>query len=56
MELFIPYTQAPFGGWNAFQRSIVLVVRSQRRLDPKTHVPLMRRAVPDVDASVPCTA
>jgi predicted permease len=52
MELFIPYTQAPFGGWNIFQRSMVLVVRtSESRAE--TYVALMRRAVRDVDASVP---
>jgi putative ABC transport system permease protein len=52
MELFIPYTQAPIGAWNAFQRSMVLVVRTSEGW-PETYVPLMRRAVRDVDASIP---
>ena len=52
MELFIPYTQAPFGGWNAFQRSMVLIVRTGQDW-PETYVPLLRRAVRDVDASIP---
>jgi putative ABC transport system permease protein len=52
MELFIPYTQPPPGGWNAFQRSMVLVVRTGEDW-PETYVPLMRRAVRDVDPTVP---
>lgn len=52
MELFLPYTQAPVGAWNAFQRSMVLVVRASENW-PETYVPVMRRAVRDVDASIP---
>jgi putative ABC transport system permease protein len=52
MELFIPYTQPPFGAWTAFQRSMVLVMRTSENW-PETYVPMMRRAVRDVDASIP---
>jgi putative ABC transport system permease protein len=52
MELFIPYTQAPFGAWMAFQRSMVLVLRTSEGW-PDSYVPLIRRAVRDVDSSLP---
>ena len=52
MELFIPYTQAPLGAWNAFQRSMALVVRSGENW-PETYVPAIRQAVRDTDPSVP---
>jgi putative ABC transport system permease protein len=52
MELFIPYTQAPFGAWTAFQRSMALVVQSAEGW-PETFVPAMRQAVRDVDPSTP---
>ena len=52
MELFLPYTQAPEGAWNAFQRSMALVVRSAENW-PETYVPAMRQAVRDVDPTVP---
>jgi putative ABC transport system permease protein len=52
MELFIPYTQAPPGAWEAFQRTMVLVVRTSAGW-PETYVPLMRTAVQEVDASIP---
>jgi putative ABC transport system permease protein len=52
MELFIPYTQAPSGAWIVYQRSMALVVRSAENW-PETYVPAMRRAVRDVDPSIP---
>ncbi|HEU4686703.1 MAG TPA: ABC transporter permease, partial [Vicinamibacterales bacterium] len=52
MELFIPYTQAPFGAWMAYQRSMALVVQSAEGW-PETFVPAMRQAVRDVDPSIP---
>jgi predicted permease len=52
MELFLPYTQAPEGAWNAFQRSMALVVRSSENW-PDAYVPAMRQAVRDVDPTVP---
>jgi putative ABC transport system permease protein len=52
MELFIPYTQAPAGAWNGFQRSMALVVRSHENW-PETYVPALRQAVRDVDPSIP---
>ena len=52
MELFLPYTQAPEGAWNAFQRSMALVVRSSENW-PDAYVPAMRQAVRDVDSTVP---
>jgi predicted permease len=55
MELFLPYTQAPAGAWNAFQRSMAIVVHASENW-PETYVPLMRRAVRDVDPTVPLFA
>jgi putative ABC transport system permease protein len=55
MELFLPYTQAPEGAWNAFQRSMALLVRSRENW-PETYVPAMRQAVRDVDQTVPLFA
>lgn len=55
MELFLPYTQAPVGAWNAVQRSMALVVRSRENW-PETYVPAMRQAVREVDPSVPLFA
>jgi predicted permease len=55
MELFIPYTQAPAGAWNAFQRSMAIVVHASENW-PETYVPVMRRAVRDVDPAVPLFA
>jgi putative ABC transport system permease protein len=52
MELFIPYTQAPLGAWDAFQRSMALVVRSGENW-PETYMPAIRQAVRDTDSSVP---
>ena len=55
MELFLPYTQAPVGAWNAVQRSMALVVRSRENW-PETYVPAMRQAVRSVDPTVPLFA
>ncbi len=55
MELFLPYTQAPEGAWNAFQRSMALVVRSAENW-PETYIPAMRQAVRSVDPTVPLFA
>ena len=52
MELFIPYTQAPDRAWESFQRSMALVVRSKENW-PEMYVPVMRRAVRDVDPTIP---
>ena len=52
MELFIPYTQTPYGAWNAYQRSMALVIHSAEGW-PETFVPAMRQAVRDVDPSLP---
>jgi len=46
-ELFLPYTIPPFGA----VRSMALVVRSAG--EPTAHVPVVRRAVRSVDASLP---
>jgi predicted permease len=50
-ELFLPYTQAPVLAWNAFQRSMALVVRSVD--DPATHASSLRGAVRAIDSSLP---
>jgi predicted permease len=52
LELFIPYTQAPVGAWNVFQRSMVLVLRTNRDW-PETYATPLRAAVSTVDPSVP---
>jgi hypothetical protein len=52
MELFVPYTQAPAGAWQAFGRSMALVLQSAEGW-PITFVPLLRRAAAGVDASLP---
>jgi predicted permease len=52
LELSIPYTQAPSGAWNAFQRGMVLVIRT-RDVWPADQVAPLRRAVAAVDATVP---
>lgn len=51
-EMFLPYTQAPTGSWEVFQRSMVLVVRSAEDW-PETYAAAMRRAVSAVDPSIP---
>jgi len=52
MELFIPFTQPPFGAWTAFQRSMVLTMRTGEGW-PENYVPLIRRTVREVDSSLP---
>jgi predicted permease len=52
MELFLPYTHAPDGAWNIFQRSLALVVRAHEGW-PDAYVPQIRAAVRDVDATIP---
>ena len=52
LELFIPYTQAPVGAWDVFQRSMVLVLRTNRDW-PETYAAPLRAAVSAVDGSVP---
>jgi predicted permease len=49
-ELFLPFTQAPVGAWDSFQRSMTLVLRTG---DPTLFADAMRRSVRDVDPSVP---
>jgi hypothetical protein len=50
-ELFLPYTQPPPQAWNAFQRSLALVARTEG--DPAVHAASLRRAVWSVDSSIP---
>ena len=50
-ELFLPYTQPPVMAWDAFQRSMALVVRSAD--DPGVHASSLRGAVRSVDPSLP---
>jgi putative ABC transport system permease protein len=52
LELFLPYTQAPPGAWNAFQRSMVLVIRTDEGW-PDTYAGHLRRAVAAVDPTIP---
>jgi putative ABC transport system permease protein len=52
MELFLPYTQAPMGAWNAFQRSMAIVVRPNENW-PETYVPQIRAALREVDPAIP---
>jgi putative ABC transport system permease protein len=52
MELFLPYTQAPSGAWNTFQRSMVLVLQPSDGW-PHTYAAHLRRAAAAVDPSVP---
>jgi predicted permease len=51
-EMFLPYTQAPSGSWDAFQRSMVLVLRTGEDW-PETYAAQMRRAVRAVEPSIP---
>jgi predicted lysophospholipase L1 biosynthesis ABC-type transport system permease subunit len=50
-ELFLPFTQPPPLAWNAFQRSMALVVRTAT--DPAAHAPFVRRVVGSIDSSLP---
>ncbi|HZM93097.1 MAG TPA: ABC transporter permease [Vicinamibacterales bacterium] len=50
-ELFLPYTQAPVMAWNAFQRSMAIVVRSAD--DPAVHASSLRAALRAIDSSLP---
>ncbi|HUF81135.1 MAG TPA: FtsX-like permease family protein, partial [Burkholderiales bacterium] len=50
-EMFVPYTQAPGGAWDHFQRSMALVARTAA--DPADSTSLLRRAVWSVDPSLP---
>jgi putative ABC transport system permease protein len=50
LEMFLPYTQAPKGSWDVFQRSMVLVLRA---VYPETYTAQMRSAVKAVDPSLP---
>ena len=52
LELFMPYTQAPSGAWNAFQRSMVLVLRPREGW-PEGFAPHLKTAVAGVDPSAP---
>ena len=52
LEIFLPYTQAPSGSWDVYQRSMVLVVRTSNDW-PDGYVPVMRRAVSRIDSSIP---
>jgi hypothetical protein len=52
IDLFIPYTQAPDGAWNNFQRSMVLVVRAGENW-PETYVPAIRQAVRELYPWIP---
>jgi ABC-type antimicrobial peptide transport system permease subunit len=49
-ELFLPFTQAPNGAWDSFQRSMTLVLRTA---DPTLYADAMRRSVGSVDPSLP---
>jgi ABC-type antimicrobial peptide transport system permease subunit len=53
-ELFIPYTQPPPLAWDAFQRSMALVARTEG--SPAPHTAAVRRAVAAVDATLPLFA
>jgi predicted permease len=48
-ELLIPYTQAPDGAWNLFQRSMAIVVRAG---EPTPFVEALRHSVHEVDPTV----
>ncbi|MGH9202588.1 MAG: FtsX-like permease family protein, partial [Vicinamibacterales bacterium] len=50
-EMFLPYTQAPGGSWNSFQRSMALVVRTVG--DPAGYASALRGVVWSVDSSLP---
>lgn len=53
-ELFIPYTQAPAGSWNSFQRSMVLVARvPPAGGDAADYSSALRNAVWSVDKTLP---
>lgn len=49
-EVFIPVTQEPASAWNAFQRAMTLVVKTQQGVPV---APAIRRAVASVDATIP---
>lgn len=51
-EMFMPYTQAPQGAWDVFQRSMVLTVRPSSSW-AETYVTSLRHAVWAVDPSLP---
>ncbi len=51
-EIFLPYTHAPTGSWDTFQRSLVLVVRPSEDW-AELYIPRMRTALRTVDPSVP---
>jgi predicted permease len=53
-ELFLPYTQPPVMAWNAFQRSMAIVVRSDN--DAAAYASSLRRAIQSVDSSLPLYA
>jgi putative ABC transport system permease protein len=49
-EIYLPYTQVPEGGWNAFQRSMAFVVRApESAVTPAA----LRLAVSRVDPTLP---
>lgn len=50
-ELFVPYTQAFAGSWDAFQRSMALVARTER--DAGSYTSMLRGAVASVDPTLP---
>jgi putative ABC transport system permease protein len=52
MELFLPYTHAPAGAWNAYQRSMAIVVSPNENW-PESYVPQVRAALREVDPTIP---
>ena len=49
-EIYLPYAQAPEGGWNPFQRSMAIVVRAP---EGKVTPAALRRAVARVNPALP---
>jgi predicted permease len=49
-EIYMPFTQAPAGSWNSFQRAMTIVAKTA---PGATIAPALRQAVKSVDASLP---